>query len=75
VLNIYRYRWQVELVFKRLKSLLELGEVPKQKEESARAWMQGKIITAMLVERAMKEARFFSPWGFELPECKPVEAI
>jgi hypothetical protein len=75
VLNIYRQRWQVELVFKRLKSLLELGEVPKQKKESARAWMQGKIITAMLVERAMKEARFFSPWGYELPESESVEAI
>ena len=66
VLNIYRYRWQVELVFKRLKSLLGMGHVPKQNARSARAWMQGKIITALLVERAMKEARFFSPWGYEL---------
>lgn len=31
VLAAYRYRWQVELYFKRLKSLLETGEVPKKR--------------------------------------------
>jgi hypothetical protein len=30
VLKLYRYRWQVELVFKRLKTLLGIGELPKQ---------------------------------------------
>lgn len=29
VLELYRGRWQVELVFKRLKHLLEVGQVPK----------------------------------------------
>jgi len=66
VLNVYRYRWQVELVFKRLKSLLGLGHLPKQNPQSARSWMQAKILTALLVERALMEARFFSPWGYEL---------
>lgn len=66
VLEMYRYRWQIELVFKRLKSLLELGELPKHNEQSARTWIQAKIITALLVERAMIQARFFSPWGYEL---------
>jgi hypothetical protein len=63
VLQLYRYRWQVELVFKRLKSLLGLGHLPKTNDDSARAWMQAKILTALLIERAMYEARFFSPWG------------
>ena len=67
VLNLYRYRWQIELVFKRLKSLLGLGHVPKTDDASASAWMQAKILTALLIERALHQARFFSPWGFPLP--------
>jgi hypothetical protein len=63
VLGLYRNRWQVELVFKRLKSLLGVGHVPKSNDASAKAWMQAKILTAMLIERTLLEARFFSPWG------------
>ena len=29
ILDLYRYRWQVELYFKRLKSILNYGELPK----------------------------------------------
>lgn len=65
-LEFYRARWQVELAFKRLKSLLGLGQLPKRKEESCRAWMQGKILTALLIERTLCEERFFSPWGYRL---------
>jgi hypothetical protein len=61
VLRLYRCRWQVELVFKRLKSLLGLGHLPKTNDQSARSWMQAKILTALLIERAMYEARFFPP--------------
>lgn len=65
-LEFYRARWQVELAFKRLKSLLMLGQLPKKKPESSQAWMQGKILTALLLERLMCEERFFSPWGYRL---------
>ncbi|MEX1009950.1 MAG: IS4 family transposase [Chthoniobacterales bacterium] len=65
-LEFYRARWQVELAFKRLKSLLHLGQLPKKKAASCRAWMQGKILTALLIERLMCEQRFFSPWGYRL---------
>jgi hypothetical protein len=63
VLGVYRSRWQVELVFKRLKSLLDLGHVPKSRDASARAWMQAKILTSLLIERVLLEAELFSPWG------------
>ena len=66
VLEFYRARWQVELAFKRLKSLLQMGQVPKKKEASCQAWMQGKILTALLIECLLCEARFFSPWGYRL---------
>ena len=41
VLEYYRFRWQIELVFKRLKSLLALGHLPKHDERSSRAWRMG----------------------------------
>jgi len=65
-LELYRGRWQVELAFKRLKSLLEAGHVPKTDESSARAWMQAKVLTALLLERTLWEGEFLSPWGYEL---------
>lgn len=75
VLGMYRSRWQVELVFKRLKSLLGLGHVPKSDDASAKAWMQAKVLTALLIERAMMEARFFSPWGDPRGGREPVEGV
>ena len=74
VLNIYRWRWQVELVFKSLKSLLGMGNVPKRNAKSARAWIQGKIITALMVEHAMKKSGTFSPWG-QGSQGESVEAL
>jgi Transposase DDE domain len=64
VLELYRSRWQVELAFKRIKTLLGAGHVPKTDPESARAWIYGKLLAVLLIERLLQEARFFSPWGF-----------
>jgi hypothetical protein len=72
VLELYRCRWQVELAFKRLKSLLKAGHVPKSDDQSARAWMQAKILTSLLLERLLLEARIFSPWGYELRNAEPM---
>jgi len=60
VMEIYRARWQVELVFKRLKSLLELGAVPKTTDDSALAWMQGKLLIALLLEKLLAQAQYRS---------------
>ena len=72
VLECYRLRWQVELVFKRLKSLARLGHLPKRDPESARAWLYGKLLLALLAEKAVHYARALSPWGYELaPQPNP----
>jgi ribosomal protein L34 len=63
-LNLYRGRWQVELAFKRLKTLLDAGHVPKRNDASARAWMQAKVLSALLLERILWEGEFLSPWGY-----------
>lgn len=66
VLLLYRARWQVELAFKRIKSLFGAGHLPKYDPQSARAWLHAKLLAVFLIERLRQEARFFSPWGFEL---------
>ena len=66
VLDWYRLRWQVELVFKRFKSLAELGHLPKHDDESAKAWLYGKLLAALLVEKLIDHATAVSPWGYRL---------
>jgi hypothetical protein len=68
VLQVYRLRWQIELAFKRFKSLLNSGHIPKYDPDSSRAWLQGKLLTSLLIERLLQESELFSPWGFPLPE-------
>ena len=73
VLELYRARWQIELAFKRMKSIMGLGQLPKLSEASARAWVHGKLFVALLVERLLDAAEHFSPWGYRLDaEAEPV---
>ena len=73
VLELYRLRWQIELAFKRMKSILGLGHLPKKDPASARAWLHGKIFASLLVERMVEAADTFSPWGYRLDsETEPV---
>lgn len=67
VLEAYRVRWQVELVFKRFKSLAEIGHLPKHDEAGARAWLYGKLLVALLVDKLVRHAAAVSPWGHRLP--------
>ena len=64
IMEFYRRRWQIELAFKRLKSLLQLGHLKKFDPEGARAWLQGKLLVACLVEKLILTAERFSPWGY-----------
>jgi len=64
VLELYRFRWQVELAFKRLKSLWDLGSVPAKDPDLARAYIYAKLLIAVLVEDLTQEAlRATPPWG------------
>ena len=77
VLELYRARWQVELTFKRLKSLLGLGRLKKHDPAAARAWIAAKLLVALLIEDLLAAAQHFSPWGYALdrfaaPRAQPV---
>lgn len=66
ILEIYRARWQVELGFKRLKSLFDAGSAPNRDPEAVRSWIYAKLLAVLLIERMGEETRLFSPWGFPL---------
>ena len=66
VMELYRARWQIELAFKRMKSIMGLGHLPKGKEESAKAWIHGKLFVAFLAEALLENGRLFSPWGYPI---------
>jgi hypothetical protein len=68
VLEWYRLRWQIELIFKRLKTLLRVGHVPKYDDLSSKAWLYGKLLIALLAEKLIRVGRTISPWGYLLPQ-------
>ncbi len=65
-LEFYRGRWQVELVFKRLKSILGLNHLRKDQDVSAIAWLHGKLFVAFLLEALLRVGESLSPWGYPL---------
>jgi hypothetical protein len=75
VLEAYRLRWQVELVFKRLKQIAQLGHLPKHDEESSQAWLYGKLFVALLTEKLIQAASAFSPWGYDFQDDKGAQSL
>ena len=51
ILTLYRFRWQIELAFKRFKSLAGLDLLPAKKPELARAWIYARLIVAIIAEQ------------------------
>jgi Transposase DDE domain len=71
VLELYRYRWQIELAFKRLKQLLKLGRLPHKAPEVAKSWILAKLVVALLLETLYRNARAISPWGYRFEALAP----
>ena len=67
VLALYRFRWQVEMVFKRMKSILALDEMAAKDPRLCRTFLLAKLIAALLVEDlARHTGAVFSPDGHRL---------
>jgi hypothetical protein len=75
ILEWYRLRWQIELVFKRLKTLAQLGHLPKHDERSSRAWLYGKLCVALLTQKLIRVGRDISPWGYSLQPSSAAEPL
>jgi hypothetical protein len=68
VLALYRFRWQVEMKFKVLKSLLDLDHIPARTDDGVRVWVFAKLLVALLVDALIEQAESFSPWGYPIPD-------
>jgi hypothetical protein len=63
ILTLYRFRWQIELAFKRFKSLAGLDQLPAKKPELARTWICARLIVAIIAEQIAGQVPDSSPCG------------
>ena len=65
--RLFRVRWQIELLFKRLKSLLDLKELPTRKGPTARSWLLLKFLTAAVAQQMLTPLESFPPGRGAVP--------
>lgn len=69
VLELYRLRWQIEMKFKNLKSVLHLGQVPARNGETFNVYVMAKLIVALVIENLLFDESF-SPWGYPFADTE-----
>jgi hypothetical protein len=50
-LAAYRLRWQVELLFKRCKSLCGFDRLPNYRDDTIHAWLCAKVLLGLIMDR------------------------
>jgi hypothetical protein len=71
ILALYRFRWQIELVFKRLKSLLDFDHLRASDPQLAQVYLLTKLLIALLLTEAQWQLALAAPETFQQPE-RPV---
>jgi hypothetical protein len=61
ILAMYRLRWQIELAFKRLKSLLRIECLPAKTEKGGRSWLYAHLIVAIATDEFSQDFLVSSP--------------
>jgi hypothetical protein len=63
-LELYRLRWQVELMFKRWKSIGHFDRLPNRRDDTILTWLYAKLLLAVLMQRMVCGAEpLFPPEG------------
>ncbi len=63
LIELYRMRWQIELNFKRDKSIAGLDELPNFKDDTIRSWICAKMLAIYLSRRlAEPDSELFPPY-------------
>jgi len=61
LMNLYRLRWQIELLFKRLKSLLHLDALPSKDGPTSKSWLLIRLLVAAIAQILVSPSGVFSP--------------
>jgi len=64
ILSTYRHRWQIEMLFKRLKSITGLDCIKARDPALASVVILAKLVAILLIQAIQGD---FSPWGYALP--------
>lgn len=72
VAALYRMRWQIELAFKRFKSLAGLDALPAKHPDLSRSWIYARLIAILLAERIAGKLPDSSPSAPDKPGGQPV---
>ena len=59
--ELYGVRWQIELAFKRMKSILDLASLPAKYPGLARAWLYAHLLAALIIDDIRFHTDVFSP--------------
>lgn len=72
VLALYRFRWQIELAFKRMKSLAGLNALPAKNPDLAQTWIYAKLLAFLIAERIAGQVPDSPPCGPRKAGSQPV---
>lgn len=61
ICGVYRLRWQVELAFKRLKSLIHIDRLPTRTTAGSLSWLYAHLILLRLTDDICQDILAASP--------------
>lgn len=68
-LALYRLRWQIELAFKRWKSICHFDRLPNYRDDTILSWLYAKLLLALLMHRMASGTSLFPPAPEELHDA------
>jgi len=72
----YRLRWQIELQFKRWKSICHFDRLPNYTDDTIRAWLSAKVLLGLILDRMSSRSassELSPPVRFAVRGAKPRE--